>query len=85
MIDAAKYDKIETLKNGTAVRIRSIRADDKDRISEAFRNLETELIYTRFFQNKKALTVFSRSGLPMKKSFESGTTHVTLALKEAVA
>jgi len=181
MIDAAKYDKIETLKNGTAVRIRSIRADDKDRISEAFRNLESESIYTRFFAHKKALTdeelkaatevdfenvvglvvtvgeegdetiiaggryaafdaannlrsaevaftveedyhgqgiasrllqhlariarekgvsqfeaevlsgnkamltVFSRSGLPMKKSFESGTTHVILALKEAVA
>ena len=56
MIDAAKYDKIETLKNGTAVRVRSVRPDDKNRISEAFRNLETESIYTRFFQHKKALT-----------------------------
>jgi GNAT superfamily N-acetyltransferase len=181
MLDAAKYDKIETLKNGTAVRIRSVRADDKNRISEAFRNLEAESIYTRFFQHKKdltaeelkaatevdfenvvglvvtvgeganetiiaggryaafdaannlrsaevsfmveedyhgqgiasrllqhlgyiarakgvsqfvaevlsgnkaMLTVFSRSGLPMKKSFDGGVTHVTLSLQETVA
>ena len=56
MIDAANFEAIETLKNGTAVRIRSIRADDKHRLSEAFRNLEPESIYTRFFHHKKALT-----------------------------
>jgi hypothetical protein len=43
------------------------------------------LIYTRFFQNKKALTVFSRSGLPMKKSSEGGTLHVTLTLEKDTA
>ncbi|HWR72588.1 MAG TPA: hypothetical protein VN604_05435, partial [Nitrospirota bacterium] len=47
---------VETLKNGTEVRIRGVRADDKKRISEAFRNLETESIYKRFFQYKKGLT-----------------------------
>jgi L-amino acid N-acyltransferase YncA len=56
MIDARSYSVEETLKNGTAVRIRGVRADDKQRISEAFRNLETESIYKRFFQYKKALT-----------------------------
>jgi len=56
MIDAANYDQVETLKNGTTVRIRSIRADDKDRVFEAFRNLETESIYTRFFHYKKGLS-----------------------------
>ena len=56
MIDAAKYERTETLRNGTAVRIRSVRVDDKDRISEAFRNLEPESIYTRFFGHKKELT-----------------------------
>jgi RimJ/RimL family protein N-acetyltransferase len=56
MIDAAHYDQIETLKNGTAVRVRSIRADDKQKISEAFRNLESESIYTRFFHHKKGLS-----------------------------
>jgi RimJ/RimL family protein N-acetyltransferase len=56
MMDVRSYCREETLKNGTAVRIRGVRADDKKRISEAFRNLENESIYKRFFQYKKALT-----------------------------
>jgi RimJ/RimL family protein N-acetyltransferase len=56
MIDAAKYEEIETLKNGTVVRIRPVRANDKNRITEAFRNLETESIYTRFFHHKRELS-----------------------------
>jgi RimJ/RimL family protein N-acetyltransferase len=56
MMDAANFDIVETLKNGCAVRIRSIRADDKNRISEAFRNLEPESVYARFFYHKKTLT-----------------------------
>jgi RimJ/RimL family protein N-acetyltransferase len=56
MQDTAKYDKIETLKDGTPVRIRAIDADDKDRLDEAFHNLEAESIYTRFFHHKKSLT-----------------------------
>lgn len=56
MIDAAKYNEVETLKNGTVVNIRSIRADDKNRIAEAFRNLEAESVYTRFFCHKNALS-----------------------------
>ena len=56
MIDVRSYSVEVTLKNGTAVRIRGVRADDKKRISEAFRNLETESIYKRFFHYKKALT-----------------------------
>ena len=56
MIDASRYNKIEKLKNGTTVQIRSIRPDDKNRITEAFRNLESESIYTRFFRHKKDLT-----------------------------
>jgi RimJ/RimL family protein N-acetyltransferase len=56
MQDAAKYDKTETLKNGTAVTIRAITPADKDRLSEAFHNLEAESVYTRFFHHKKTLT-----------------------------
>jgi GNAT superfamily N-acetyltransferase len=56
MIDVRSYSVVETLKNGVTVRIRGVRADDKKRISEAFRNLETESIYKRFFQYKKAVT-----------------------------
>jgi RimJ/RimL family protein N-acetyltransferase len=56
MIGAANYDEIEVLKNGMRVRIRSIRPDDKHRLSEAFRDLEAESIFTRFFHQKKALS-----------------------------
>ncbi len=55
-MEVAKYDVTETLKSGLDVRIRAIRPDDKERILEAFRNLEQESIYTRFFQNKTTLT-----------------------------
>jgi hypothetical protein len=43
-------------ENSTSVRVRSIRADDKKRISEAFRNLEPESVCTRFVHYKNALT-----------------------------
>ena len=56
MRDASIYYETETLKNGMDVRVRSIRPDDKSRLSEAFRNLEPESIYTRFFYHKKNLT-----------------------------
>jgi GNAT superfamily N-acetyltransferase len=56
MIDAANYDETEVLKNGMTVRIRSIRPDDKKRLAEAFKNLDPESIYTRFFYHKKMLT-----------------------------
>jgi GNAT superfamily N-acetyltransferase len=55
-MDAAKYEELAALRNGTAVRVRSIRADDKKRLSEAFRNLESDSIYRRFFSPRKALT-----------------------------
>jgi RimJ/RimL family protein N-acetyltransferase len=56
MIDAANYNQVATLKNGTKVRIRSIRPDDKKRLVEAFKKLDPESIYTRFFYHKKMLT-----------------------------
>jgi GNAT superfamily N-acetyltransferase len=56
MINAANYDKTATLKNGIEVKVRSIRPDDKNRLIEAFKNLEPESIYTRFFHHKKMLT-----------------------------
>lgn len=56
MTDASQYAQIETLKNGSATRIRAVRADDKDRFVRAFRNLEAESVYTRFFHAKKALS-----------------------------
>jgi RimJ/RimL family protein N-acetyltransferase len=56
LIDAAKYEVTDTLKKGAVVKIRSIKPEDKEKLSEAFRNLESESIYTRFFQHRKDLT-----------------------------
>jgi RimJ/RimL family protein N-acetyltransferase len=56
MSDAQNYHVAEELKDGTAVTIRAIRPDDKDRIVEAFKNLEAESVYTRFFRHKSELT-----------------------------
>lgn len=44
------------LRGGTPVLIRAIRPDDRERIIAAFRNLDPESIYTRFFSAKKELT-----------------------------
>jgi ribosomal protein S18 acetylase RimI-like enzyme len=56
MTDTAQYAEPATLRSGMPVKIRSIRPDDKKRIVEAFKNLEPESIYTRFFYHKKILT-----------------------------
>jgi RimJ/RimL family protein N-acetyltransferase len=56
MIDAAKYATTATLRSGMEVKVRSIRPDDKERLVAAFKNLDPESIYTRFFHHKKALT-----------------------------
>jgi len=56
MIDAENYRVDEKLKDGTAVTIRAIRPDDKKRFAEAFKNLEPESVYTRFFLFKSGLT-----------------------------
>jgi len=56
MIDAAKYDKTATLRSGLEVKVRSIRPNDKNRLVEAFKHLDPESIYTRFFYHKKMLT-----------------------------
>jgi RimJ/RimL family protein N-acetyltransferase len=56
MIDAQNLKVTDRLKDGTVVTIRAIRTDDKKRIAEAFKNLESESIYTRFFGHKRTLT-----------------------------
>ena len=45
-----------TLKNGLEVCIRAVRADDRDRLARAFRKLERESVYTRFFRYVTELT-----------------------------
>jgi RimJ/RimL family protein N-acetyltransferase len=56
MIDTHNYSVDHKLKDGTAVTIRAIRPDDKNRMVEVFKNLEPESIYTRFFGFKSELT-----------------------------
>ena len=54
--DANDFAHRETLRNGLAVTIRSLRPDDRERIVAAFRQLDRESIYTRFFSYRTELT-----------------------------
>jgi RimJ/RimL family protein N-acetyltransferase len=56
MADPRNYYAQETLKDGTLVTIRAIRKDDKERLLQAFRALDREAVYSRFFSPKKELT-----------------------------
>lgn len=54
--DAASYNGAAILRNGAAVRIRAVRPDDKERLAAAFRKLQKESIYTRFFYDKQDIS-----------------------------
>jgi GNAT superfamily N-acetyltransferase len=56
MADPQNYYTQETLKDGTTVTIRAIRKDDQMKILDAFRGLDREAVYRRFFSPKKDLT-----------------------------
>jgi hypothetical protein len=56
MIDARRYRVEEALRDGTSVIVRAVRADDRDRIAQAFHALDRESVYTRFFSLKNALS-----------------------------
>src|SRR4051812_48989263 len=56
MSDPREFSATHVLRNGTAVFIRAIRPDDRDRLQAAFSSLEKQSIYTRFFGFKKHLT-----------------------------
>jgi RimJ/RimL family protein N-acetyltransferase len=56
MIDPRHYLVVDTLGNGTVVTIRAIRPEDKDKLASAFKNLDRESVYTRFFRYVKELT-----------------------------
>ena len=55
-MDPRNYSADETLRDGTPVTIRAIRRDDKSRLLEAFKSLDRESVYRRFFSPKKELT-----------------------------
>ena len=56
MIDAQNYHMAEKLKNGSAVIFKAVHSDDKRRFAEAFKNLESESVYTRFFRYRSEFT-----------------------------
>ena len=56
MTDAGGFNRVETLRNGLAVTIRSLGPDDRERIVAAFRKLDPESIYTRLFSYRSELT-----------------------------
>jgi hypothetical protein len=56
MVDPRNYYARETLKDGTPVTIRAIRRDEKESLFQAFRALDCEAVYRRFFSPKKDLT-----------------------------
>ena len=55
-MDPRNYSKSETLKDGTAVTVRSIRAEDSNSVLEAFKGMNKESVYRRFFSPKKELS-----------------------------
>jgi GNAT superfamily N-acetyltransferase len=57
MMDLKNFKIYDKLKNDTPVMIRAVRPDDKQKINEAFMNLEPDTIYTRYFRYKNQLSV----------------------------
>lgn len=49
MAKVREFAVADTLKDGTPITVRAIRPDDRDRLLRAFRLLERESVYTRFF------------------------------------
>jgi RimJ/RimL family protein N-acetyltransferase len=54
--DPARFRLPLVLRDGTAVVIRAVRADDRPRIVRAFHALEPESVYTRLFSYRKELS-----------------------------
>jgi GNAT superfamily N-acetyltransferase len=55
-MDARNYAASETLKDGSIVTVRAIRPGDAGSLLEAFKSLDRESVYRRFFSPKKELT-----------------------------
>jgi len=56
MIDARHYAITEILRNDLEICIRAARPDDDERVVEAFKELEAESVYLRFFGPKKEIS-----------------------------
>jgi GNAT superfamily N-acetyltransferase len=51
-----EYDVELTLEGEGSFRIRSVRADDKERLADGFRRLSSESVYARFLAHKEGLS-----------------------------
>src|SRR6516165_9943179 len=56
MMDPGNYNANETLRDGTVVAIRSIRRKDSSSVLTAFKSMDKESVYRRFFSPKKELS-----------------------------
>jgi RimJ/RimL family protein N-acetyltransferase len=56
VIDVQNYAAAETLKDGAPATVRTIRAEDRQAVFDAFGKLDRDSVYTRFFSFKKSLT-----------------------------
>ena len=55
IVDDRRFSQASTLRNGTPVTIRAMRADDRERLITAFHKLDPGTIYTRFFSFVKEI------------------------------
>jgi GNAT superfamily N-acetyltransferase len=55
-VDAAQYCADATMLDGTAMRIRAIRPDDKERLHEHFKSMSEQSIYFRFMGIRRDLS-----------------------------
>jgi len=55
MSETSRYYAEEKLRDGTTMRIRAIRPDDKERLRQHFESLSERSIYHRFFGHKRSL------------------------------
>ncbi|HVN33801.1 MAG TPA: GNAT family N-acetyltransferase [Casimicrobiaceae bacterium] len=56
MTNPADHRVAETLSNGLPVTVRALRADDRERVAKAIRELDRESIYLRLFSYRNLLT-----------------------------
>ena len=54
--EQVQFRRQATLRDGTPVLIRAARPDDRQRIIDAFHQLDPETVYTRFFSAKRSLS-----------------------------
>jgi GNAT superfamily N-acetyltransferase len=55
-LNPKEFKKSDSLKNGIPVVIRAVQPNDKEKINEAFKHLDRDTIYARYFRYKTHLT-----------------------------